>query len=120
MADLLRQGAAWLEQMRTTHCSSQVEYRPLNDDAPFVANATFGKTDYEIADESGLTIGSHVWDFLILADELATEPQPGDVIAADGRKFEVLPLGADVKGWRWSDPYRMTYRIHTKDIGADT
>jgi len=122
MPDLLRQSAAWLEQMRTAHCSSQVEYRPApTDGSPLpgvTVNATFGKTDYQIADESGLTIGSHVWDFLILASELAREPQPGDVIVADGRKFEVLPLGTDFRGWRWSDPFRGTYRIHTKDSGG--
>jgi hypothetical protein len=80
--------------------------------------ATFGKTDYEVADGYGATIQSHVIDFLILADELGLEPEPGDVIVADGRKYEVMNLGGE-GCWRWSDPYRQTYRIHTKDIGAD-
>ncbi len=69
-----------------------------------------------MADESGMTIGSYVWDFLVLADELAFEPKPGDVIVADGRLYEVLDLAGE-RCWRWSDPYRQTYRIHTKDIG---
>lgn len=117
MADLLRKGSQWLEQMRTTHLSSPVTYR-RSGAADLLINATFGKTDYEVADESGLTTGAHVWDFLVLAAALpGIEPRPGDVIVADGRRFEVLALGNDVKGWRWSDPYRQTYRIHTKDIG---
>ena len=117
MGDLLRQGSQWLEQMRTAHCSSPVEYRrPLD---AVTMNATYGKTDFEVADESGLKIGSHVWDFLILADALGFEPEAGDVIVADGRRFEVMNLGGD-GCWRWSDPYRQTYRIHTKDIGADS
>jgi hypothetical protein len=82
--------------------------------------ATFGRTSYEVADGTsggGVTVGSHVWDFLVLAGDLGDEPQPGDVIVADERRFEVLPLGEDVQGWRWSDPYHQTYRIHTREIG---
>jgi hypothetical protein len=41
------------------------------------------------------------------------------VIAANGRKYEVVNLGGE-GCWRWNDPYRQTYRIHTKEIGADT
>jgi hypothetical protein len=119
VGDLLRQGGQWLEQMRTAHCSSPVTYlRGLDQ---HVVNATFGRTAYEIVDQSGLTIGGHVWDFLILASDLSVgEPQPGDVVVADGRRFEVMALGEDIQGWRWSDPYRTTFRIHTKDIGNDT
>ncbi len=117
MADLLRTGSAWLEQMRTAHCSSPVEYR-RGEEATAV-DATFGKTEYEVADESGLTIGAQVWDFLILAADLGFEPEPGDLIVADGRKYEVMNLGQE-GCWRFSDPYRQTYRIHTKDIGSAT
>jgi hypothetical protein len=117
VTDLLRQGSQWLEQMRTAHCSSPVEYRREPD--AVTVNATYGRTEAEVADESGLTVRSHVWDFLILADELGMEPEPGDVIAADGRRYEVMNLGGE-GCWRWSDPYRQTYRIHTKDIGPST
>jgi hypothetical protein len=117
VADLLQQGSQWLGQMRTAHCSSPVEYRRAPD--AYTVSATYGKTDYDVADESGLTIGSHVWDFLIQANELGLEPEPGDVIVTNGRKYEVMNLGGE-GCWRWSDPYRQTYRIHTKDIGADT
>ena len=116
MTDLLRQGSEWLEQMRTEHCSSPVYYE--HDGQITSVNATCGRTDYEIATESGLKIGSHVWDFLILAEALDFEPEPGDVIEADNRRYEVMALGDDVRGWRWSDPYRKTYRIHTKEVGA--
>ena len=114
MTDLLRQGSDWLERMRTAHCSSPVEYR--RDDLILPIMTTYGKTDVEVADESGLTIGSFIWDFLVLAADLGFEPKIGDVIVADGRKYEVLNIGGE-RCWRWSDPYRQTYRIHTKDIG---
>ncbi|MBI1373630.1 MAG: hypothetical protein GC159_12950 [Phycisphaera sp.] len=120
MADnMLKRGSDWLERMRTAHMSSPVKYRRPPATEAVIVNATFGKTNIEIAEEGGTTIESHVWDFLILAEELSgPEPEPGDVIAADGRLYEVMALGNDIKGWRWSDPFRQTYRIHTKDIGA--
>ena len=69
MADLFQQGSQWLEQMRTSHCSSPVEYR-RPPDAKSV-HATYGRTRFEVADESGLTINGQAWDFLILADEFS-------------------------------------------------
>ena len=119
MAAMIRDGLSWLDSQRTAHMASPVEYR--RDPDVLTVNATFGRTDYEIADESGLTVGAHVWDFLITAGELSPEgfePEPGDVIAANGRQYEVMDLGGQ-GCWRWSDPYRQTYRIHTKDIGDD-
>lgn len=115
MGDLLRVGSDWLERMRTAHCSSPVQYH--RDQAVIPINATYGRTDVEVADESGLSIGSFIWDFLVLAVDLGLEPRPGDVIVADGRQYEVLSLGPE-RCWRWSDPYRQTYRIHTKDTGC--
>jgi len=117
--NMLERGSDWLERMRTKHMSSPVEYRRPPALPGVTVNATFGRTDIKIADEGGVTINGHVWDFLILAEELSVgEPEPGDVIVANDRQYEVMALGNDIKGWRWSDPYRQTYRIHTKDIGA--
>ena len=45
-------------------------------------------------------------------------PEPGDRIAAEGAIFEVMSLAGQVH-WRWSDPYRSTLRIHTREIGAE-
>lgn len=117
MGGLLRQGSQWLESMRDTHLSSPVTYK--RDAAGYPVNATFGKTDYEQADDYGATIQTHVVDFLILGESLPIEPEPADVIVADGRKYEVMNLGGE-GCWRWSDPYRTTMRIHTKDVGAET
>lgn len=117
MADLLQTGSAWLESQRTSHCAGLVEYR--RSETTTEVHATYGMTKFEVADESGLTVNSHVWDFLILAEELGFEPVAGDVVAANGRQYEVMPLAGD-GCWRWSDPYRVTFRIHTKDLGADT
>jgi len=118
VGDLLRQGSQWLEQQRTAHCSSQVTYR--RGETVLVVNATYGRTNYEVEDEYGLRVGAHVTDFLILAEDFTLgEPIAGDKIVADGRVYEVMSLSGQGH-WRWSDPYRTTMRIHTKDIGADT
>ena len=117
MGDLLRQGGQWLEQQRTAHCSSQVTY--CREAVELVVNATFGRTEYEVEDEYGLRVGAQVTDFLILAEEFSPtfdEPEAGDQIVADGRLYEVMPLSGQGH-WRWSDPYRITMRIHTKDMG---
>lgn len=116
---MLRTGSGWLERMRTTHAASTVEYRRPPDTK--TVPATFGRTEYEVENESGLRTGATAVDFLILTSDLSgmfDQPRPGDWIVADGRRYEVMNLGA-AGCWRWSDPYRQTYRIHAKDTGVD-
>jgi len=117
VSDLLRQGNQWLQQQRTAHCSSQVTYR--RDATEILVDATFGRTEYEVEDDYGLRVGAQVTDFLILATDFTPtfgEPEAGDQIIADGMVYEVMSL-AGQGHWRWSDPYRTTMRIHTKEVG---
>ncbi len=120
MTDLLRQGAEWLEQQRAQYMASPVEYRRGVQVIP--VQATFGKTRFEVEDSSGATVESQVWDFLILAADLALEPEPGDEIVApstgsgQATVYEVMNLSGE-GCWRWSDPYRTTLRIHTREMG---
>jgi len=115
MADRLQQGLAWLEQQRTAHCASIVLYRRGETEVAVLAGR--GKTDYQVADESGFAIGAHSLDFLILVGDLGLEPRAGDRIVADGRVYEVVNLGAE-GCFRYSDAWRLTYRIHVKDVGV--
>ncbi len=114
MANLLKKAAGWLEARRVAYASSPVEYRRDNTTRP--VNATVGKTSFEGLDESGFTIEADARDFLILASELGLTPKADDRVVFDGREYQVADFGAD-GCWRWSDDYRLTYRIHTKDIG---
>ncbi len=116
MTDLLKDGSAWLEQQREAHCSSQVSY--FRGAGETVLNATFGRTEFEEEVEAGQTTISHVWDFLILAADLGADPALGDRIVTGGMQYEVMPFGSDREGWRWSDPFRTTYRIHTRCTGV--
>ena len=126
MGDLLRQGTQWLGDMLKQHVSSPVTYRRPSTSSgqvtKAVIDATYGRTQYEVKDEHGLRIGAEVIDFLVSAEVFAPmfgEPEAGDQIVADGVVYEVMDL-AGQGHWRWSDPYRTTMRIHTKEVGPST
>jgi len=118
MSDMLKDGLEWLEEQRKAHLTTDVVYthRRTPGAVSVTVAATFGKTDYDVSTEDGMTIGSHVWDFLITATDLSAEPEGGDIITAQGRRYIVMGFAGEA--WRWSDPYRTTYRIHTRDAGS--
>jgi len=117
VGDLLRQGAQWLGDMLKQHASSPVTYR--REATELQVDATFGRTQYEVEDEHGLRVGAEVIDFLVSAETFPfDEPEPGDQIVAYGVVYEVMDL-AGQGHWRWSDPYRTTMRIHTKEVGTE-
>jgi len=118
MADFLQDAAEWLQGVREDSFAGDVTYR--RDDAETVVTATRAQTEAEIDDESGLRVRVAIVDFLIAAADLAEygEPVAGDRILCGERLYEVLPLGA-AGHWRWSDPYRLVMRIHTKDVGPE-
>lgn len=114
MADLLSQGAAWLEAQRTKHLTREVTY--VRGDDQVTVQATIGRTRFETDDGTIVRVDYTDRDFLILAADLVlagqpTEPERGDLIREEDREFEVLD-------WRYSDPYRLTLRITTKYVGT--
>ncbi len=125
MADMLEQGAAWLNGMRTKHASQPVTYVRGTDAVEL--SATLGQTTYEIADEYGATVEAKAADFLVSAANLVLGgtkalPEPGDqirVTAGDQLQvFEVMDLGG-AGHWRPSDPYGHTLRIHAKYVSTE-
>ena len=124
MADLLESALNWLEEKRTQHRSRTVTYQRGEETAQ--VPASIGRTTFEIEDGYGLIEKFESRDFLILASDLVlsgsqTLPQRGDRIqetqGATTFKYEVLAPGKE-PAWRYSDPYRKTLRIHTKQIGV--
>lgn len=113
MADFLESGLAWLSGALRRHASSPVSYR--REGTVKRVPAIYGRTHYQWLDSSGLRTGSFVSDFLIEFADLGFTPKTGDLITAGERQFKVLPFGAD-GCWRWSDPYGVRMRIHTKQI----
>jgi hypothetical protein len=122
MADLLEKACAWLGGMQSAHLSHPVTYCRANNSVQVAA--TVGKTTFDIDDGYGVVERWESRDFLIAAadlvlDGIAVLPAAGDRIreVQDGRTFvyEVLAPGKE-PCWRYSDPYRMTLRIHTKQV----
>ncbi|HOM77512.1 MAG TPA: hypothetical protein PLE88_13445, partial [Anaerohalosphaeraceae bacterium] len=85
---MLNKGLDWLEQRLLGFCSSPVEYR--RDSNTQTIDAVFGKTDIEVEDQTGISVSSFVWDFLIDAQTLGFEPDVGDIIVINSRLFEVM------------------------------
>ncbi len=124
MPDLLKAASAWLEQQRTQHLTELVTYRRAAETVS--VSATIGKTMFEIDDGHGVVQRTESRDFLILADDLVLSssvvlPERGDIIeesaGAISLQYEVT-APANEPCWRYSDPYRQTLRIHTKQIGT--
>jgi len=122
VTDVLKQGQAWLADQLTTHASRSVVYRRGELGAELVA--TVGKSHYQQDDGNGVITRSQVRDFLIdtqslLLSIIGTLPRRGDkIVEIDGDQtfvFEVMALGGDPP-WRYSDPFRLKLRIHTKQI----
>ena len=122
MADLLQKASDWLEDMRTKHASRLVTYKRGAE--TIVVSATIGRTVFEIDDGVGVSTQYEARDFLILAQELMlggerTLPQRGDriqeTVGDQSIEYEVLAPGKE-PCWRYSDPFRKTLRIHTKQV----
>ena len=125
MADLLEQGSAWLEEQRVQHMSRAVTYWRGEDS--MAVQATIGRTVFEVDDGMGILEKIESRDFLILTIDLVlggqtTLPQRGDRIKETQNDkvyiYEVLAPGNE-DCWRYSDPYRKTLRIHTKQVDVE-
>jgi hypothetical protein len=118
--DLLAQGAAWLESMRSQFASSPVTYRRGAATASVLASR--GRSTFQLSDSEGAVFRAISVDWLIGVSDLvlngkSTTPQRGDRVEdADGNIFEVLPFGSYPE-WEYSDQYRNTFRVHSKDNG---
>ena len=124
MPDLLRLGQQWLASKLKSHASSTVVYvRGANQVS---VSATIGRTLMKLDDGyGGIRMQWTDRDFLIapldlIIAGLAITSEPGDTILETvGTKvytYEVNAPGGE-PAWRWSDPHRSLYRIHTKEIG---
>ena len=90
-------------------------------------SATVGKTVFEVDDGYGVLVRHESRDFLVLAADLVIGgepilPQRGDrvreVQGSTTFGYEVTAPGKE-PAWRYSDPYRTTLRIHTKQIETE-
>lgn len=87
-----------------------------------------GSSAFETIDAAGAVVTIRSRDFLIAAEDYdfgdgPVEPARGDVVVEaqdDGdHEFELLDLPGQ-PSWRWSDAFRVRYRLHTKEIVKPT
>jgi len=113
---LLEQASEWLESQRQQHLAVSIVY-VRKDGEGLETKASLGKTLFRAEDQYGTTIRTESKDFLIAGSGLVHDPERGDSIIYDGRRYEVLaPNGEPV--WKWCGSYHRTRRIHTKDMGV--
>jgi hypothetical protein len=126
VADLLRQGAAWLDGQRHTRLTQTMRYLRGADFVELAA--TIGRTEFEQADEYGVLHRIEARDYIIRAADLVLGgetvlPKAGDQIreteGAVTHIYEVMAPGGEPP-WRYSDPYRVALRIHTKHVKTET
>ncbi len=128
MTDLLQSGSEWLENRRTEHMARPVTYLRGAQTLEGVP-ATVGKTVFRLDTGYGQSERSEARDYLILASHLTLGvgdapalPEPGDQIVevAEGvaYTYEVMAPGGE-PAWRWSDPFFLTLRIHTKLVKTE-
>ena len=120
MGDLLDKGSAWLESQRKQHMTRDVTY--ARGIITAVVKATIGRTEYETDDGQVVRTEFTDRDFLISVADLilngvATLPEEGDQIReTQGTSLLIF----EVMGWRYSDPYRRTFRLETKHVGTES
>ena len=114
LSDILAAGLAATRAV----AGDQVTYH-AGATAVVVDQVVEGKTEYESIDQTGATVTAIATDFLIAVADLPgiDEPAPGHWIEKNGRRFELAYLGRE-PCYRFSDPGRSTYRIHTKEQAA--
>lgn len=127
MADMLEDGARWLEQQRTAHMARSVVYHRGSDSVELAA--TVGKTVREVGREFGVRDRWESRDYIVLASDLVLggspiTPVPGDRVLEETAStrfvYEVLTPPGNEPCWRYSDNYRISLRIHTKLVGEES
>ena len=123
---MLRTGSDWLAGQFAEHATETVTYRRGALSAQ-VRLRLGGRRD-RVAEVDG----GYGWervesrDFLIPVEDLvlggqAAEPAAGDrieqTIGGAAEKYDVLAPGQE-KCWRYSDPWKKTFRVHTKHVGG--
>ena len=125
MADLLEQGAQFLDEKRHAHMTRTVVY--TRGAASVEVAATIGQTIFEQEYEFGGIQRIQSRDFLLRTADLVLDseqvlPQAGDTIRETvGEKvfvYEVMAPGSEPP-FRYSDPYRKALRIHTKHVATE-
>lgn len=123
MANMMQKAQQWLAEKQKAHNSVSIVYSRGDDTVSLLA--TVGRTVFDVSDDYGAIIKRTSRDYLITAADLilagaVAEPQRGDriieTIGEAEHEFEVIGPGGDEPDWRYSDPFQILLRIHTKQV----
>ena len=123
MANVMKAGSDWLMGELKTKAATTVSVRRSSAVTSGIA-ATVGSSNHQQQDDLGGIVFWESRDYLIDAADYVlggnqTEPKRGDLIeeTQDGttHAYEVMGDSGTV-AWRWSDDYRVKYRVHTKRV----
>jgi len=125
MADLLEQGATWLNQQRHEHLSRPVIYQ--RGESSVQLQATIGRTEHDVENGYGVLEKFESRDFIVRSEDLVLDghvvlPRRGDrIIETHGESlltYEVMAPGSGSSHFKYADAYRNSLRIHTKQVGT--
>jgi len=125
VADILEQGAQFLNDQRHAHMTRTVVYE--RGAASVEVLASIGETTFEQEIDLGGIQRIQSRDFLIRTGDLVLGdeqvlPQAGDrireTVGEQVFTYEVMAPGSEPP-FRYSDPYRKALRIHTKHIATE-
>ena len=129
MADLLRDGLAFLTKQLKAYASVSIVYARGYDSVD--VQATLGNKLLKLDDGfGGIRMEWTDLDLLIPAADLTfayggdpITPERGDLVyLTQGHQvqvYEVFPFGNEPP-WRWADPHQSMYRIHAKWINTES
>ena len=114
---MIESGIGALREAQAVHLGVEAAYsRPGGREKTVLA--VLGRTVFRSTNDAGAWVRTETRDFIVAAGALDAPPETGDVIRFRGADYEVLAPNGE-PAWRWSDPYRTAYRIHTKHTGGE-
>lgn len=123
---IFESGMAELARVFKASAAIDIIYHRGVDSAVLIGKAWVGRTKFRVSDTQGSRLIYSDRDFLIKCDDLRVnalliEPQLGDWIEqvftnVEGNQIFELMNPDNEPAWRYSDPQRTIYRIHTKRV----
>ncbi len=124
MANAFVTAQEWIRDQLKSYVPTTVTYRRGGQAATFIA--VVGTSLLKITDTGDGTVKmvrtdrDFIFDTsLLVFGGVATEPQVGDAVDETWpdevtRRYTILSPGGAEPAWRYSDPHRIQFRVHTK------
>lgn len=122
MSNLFQKAKSWLPAQ--VKAAAGVTVAVTRGGTSATLTAVIGRTVYAVNRPDGARIEFGERDFLVTAADLVaanpdwTEPAVGDrfLVAGETVTYECRPPATGEPAWRWSDPLKTTFRIHTVEV----